>query len=473
MNQEILSSLEIDAIGEIINISLGASATAISTMLSSRVEITVPRVRVESYENFEFKNLEPAIAVTIDYIEGILGSNIMILKKEDIRVILETLMQTQYDPENFELDEIGLSAVCEVMNQMMGAASTALSELLSRAINISTPTTFEVKDAQSFKEKNFKKGENFVVIEFDLHIENKLNSGFINVLHLDLVKDMISTFMGDMDMSGSYQENMNKEALLAGSPIKEETKAPEPAPEPKPAAGGMMSQEEIEAMLAGNRIKEETKAPEPKPAGGIMSQEEIEAMLAGSRAKEETKAPEPKPSGGMMSQEEIEALLAGNRIKEEPVPKPSGGIMSQEQIEAMLAGNAAPSPKPQTAPQTYSAPAPARQPAPEPQTYAKAEPKVIDVQDLDSDRSHLTGIAKEANLDMIMDVPLVVSVEIGRTKKPIREILEITQGSLIVLDKMAGDQVELYANNKCIAKGDVVVVHDNFGIRVTEVMGKD
>ena len=470
MNQEILSSLEIDAIGEIINISLGASATAISTMLSSRVEITVPRVRVESYENFEFTNLEPAIAVTIDYIEGILGSNIMILKKEDIRVILETLMQTQYDPENFELDEIGLSAVCEVMNQMMGAASTALSELLSRAINISTPTTFEVKDAQSFKEKNFKKEESFVVIEFDLHIENKLKSEFINVLHLDLVKDMISTFMGDMDMSGSYEENMDKEALLAGSPIKEETKAPEPAPEPKPAAGGMMSQEEIEAMLAGNRIKEaETKAPEPKPSGGIMSQEEIEAMLAGSRAKEETKAPEPKPSGGMMSQEEIEALLAGNRIKEEPAPKPapepkpSGGNMSQEQIEAMLAGNAAPSPKP----------APAPQPAPEPQTYAKAEPKVIDVQDLDSDRSHLTGIAKEANLDMIMDVPLVVSVEIGRTKKPIREILEITQGSLIVLDKMAGDQVELYANNKCIAKGDVVVVHDNFGIRVTEVMGKD
>ena len=441
MNQEILSSLEIDAIGEIINISLGASATAISTMLSSRVEITVPRVRVESYENFEFTNLEPAIAVTIDYIEGILGSNIMILKKEDIRVILETLMQTQYDPENFELDEIGLSAVCEVMNQMMGAASTALSELLSRAINISTPTTFEVKDAQSFKEKNFKKGESFVVIEFDLHIENKLNSGFINVLHLDLVKDMISTFMGDMDMSGSYEENMDKEALLAGSPIKEETKAPEPAPEPKPAAGGMMSQEEIEAMLAGNRIKEaETKAPEPKPSGGIMSQEEIEAMLAGNRIKEETKAPEPAPE-----------------------PKPSGGNMSQEQIEAMLAGNAAPSPKP----------APAPQPAPEPKTYAAVEPKVIDVQDLDSDRSHLTGIAKEANLDMIMDVPLVVSVEIGRTKKPIREILEITQGSLIVLDKMAGDQVELYANNKCIAKGDVVVVHDNFGIRVTEVMGKD
>ena len=408
MNQEILSSLEIDAIGEIINISLGASATAISTMLSSRVEITVPRVRVESYENFEFKNLEPAIAVTIDYIEGILGSNIMILKKEDIRVILETLMQTQYDPENFELDEIGLSAVCEVMNQMMGAASTALSELLSKAINISTPTTFEVKDAQSFKEKNFKKGENFVVIEFDLYIENKLNSEFINVLHLDLVKDMISTFMGDMDMSGSYEENMAKEERVSKEEPKQEPVI-EPV-KPEPAGGGMMSQEQIEAMLAGSVAK----APAPP--------------------------------------------------KEEPKPS-SGGMMSQEQIEAMLAGNLAkPAAPPQEAPSVQ---------APQPQAYAPAEPKVIDVQDLDSDKSHLTGVAKEANLDMIMDVPLVISVEIGRTKKPIREILEITQGSLIVLDKMAGDQVELYANNKCIAKGDVVVVHDNFGIRVTEVMGKN
>ena len=439
MNQEILSSLEIDAIGEIINISLGASATAISTMLSSRVEITVPRVRVESYENFEFTNLEPAIAVTIDYIEGILGSNIMILKKEDIRVILETLMQTQYDPENFELDEIGLSAVCEVMNQMMGAASTALSELLSKAINISTPTTFEVKDAQSFKEKNFKKGESFVVIEFDLHIENKLNSGFINVLHLDLVKDMISTFMGDMDMSGSYEENMAKEERVSKEEPKQEPVI-EPV-KPEPAGGGMMSQEQIEAMLA----ESVAKAPAPP--------------------KEE-----PKPSsGGMMSQEQIEAMLAGNRIKEEetkvPEPKPSGGNMSQEQIEAMLAGNLAkPAAPPQEAPSVQ---------APQPQAYAPAEPKVIDAQDLDSDKSHLTGVAKEANLDMIMDVPLVISVEIGRTKKPIREILEITEGSLIVLDKMAGDQVELYANNKCIAKGDVVVVHDNFGIRVTEVMGKN
>ena len=104
---------------------------------------------------------------------------------------------------------------------------------------------------------------------------------------------------------------------------------------------------------------------------------------------------------------------------------------------------------------------------------AQAAPKVIEVKESKSTTTSLTGVPKQENVDMLMDVPLVVSVEIGRTKKPIREILEITQGSLIVLDKLAGDQVELYANNRCIARGDVVVVHDNFGIRVTEVIGKN
>ena len=431
MNHETLSTLEIDAIGEIVNISLGSSATAISTMLSSRVEITVPRVKLETYENFEFKNLEPAIAVTIDYIEGISGSNIMILKKEDIRIILEILMQTEYDPETFELDEIGISAVCEVMNQMMGASSTALSELLGRAINISTPATFEVKDVTAFKDRNFKPGDNFVVIEFDLSIEDKLKSEFIYVMPMPLVKDMIGTFMGGMDFSGTYEEDVSGNSGQAEEEVISAT---------GDGGGGMMSQDEIEAMLAKSKGEDPAPAPKEEAAsggGGMMSQDEIEALLAKSRGEDPAPAPKEEAAsggGGMMSQDEIEALLAGKPASETAKPAP--------------------------------APAPAK-PAPIP-----TEPRVVDAKDIVSDKSHLTGVPIQENLDMIMDVPLVVSVEIGRTKKPIREILEITQGSLIVLDKMAGDQVELYANNRCIAKGDVVVVHDNFGIRITEVMGK-
>lgn len=82
------------------------------------------------------------------------------------------------------------------------------------------------------------------------------------------------------------------------------------------------------------------------------------------------------------------------------------------------------------------------------------------------------GAEQKENLNMILGVPLEVSVEIGRTKKLVKEILELSQGSLVVLDKLAGDQVDLYVNGQCIAKGDVVVVNDNFGIRITEIIKK-
>ena len=72
-----------------------------------------------------------------------------------------------------------------------------------------------------------------------------------------------------------------------------------------------------------------------------------------------------------------------------------------------------------------------------------------------------------------MKVPLEISVEIGRTRKLVKDILEFTQGSLVVLDKMAGEQADLYVNGECIAKGDIVVVEDNFGIRITEILKKD
>ena len=71
-----------------------------------------------------------------------------------------------------------------------------------------------------------------------------------------------------------------------------------------------------------------------------------------------------------------------------------------------------------------------------------------------------------------MSVPLEVSVEIGRTRRKVDEILTFSKGSLVVLDKLAGDQVDLYVNGMCVARGDVVVIEDNFGVRITEVLKK-
>ena len=148
MGASSFNEMEIDAIGEIMNISLGASATAVSTLLGTKVDITTPVVRVQSREEFEFKKLEPTIGVEIAYVEGLAGKNVMMFRKEDVRIIVGTLLGSVPDEEAFEMDEICISAICEIMNQMMGASATALSEFLGFPVNISTPKSFDVGEPE-------------------------------------------------------------------------------------------------------------------------------------------------------------------------------------------------------------------------------------------------------------------------------------------------------------------------------------
>jgi flagellar motor switch protein FliN/FliY len=76
------------------------------------------------------------------------------------------------------------------------------------------------------------------------------------------------------------------------------------------------------------------------------------------------------------------------------------------------------------------------------------------------------------NLDLLLDIPLKVTVELGRTQRTIKSILELTQGSIIELDKLAGEPVDILVNNKLIAKGEVVVIDENFGVRVTDIVSQ-
>ena len=75
----------------------------------------------------------------------------------------------------------------------------------------------------------------------------------------------------------------------------------------------------------------------------------------------------------------------------------------------------------------------------------------------------------EANIGLILDVPLQVTVELGRTKKSIKEVLELSNGSIVELDKLAGEPVEIQVNGHLLAKGEVVVIDENFGVRITEI----
>lgn len=80
------------------------------------------------------------------------------------------------------------------------------------------------------------------------------------------------------------------------------------------------------------------------------------------------------------------------------------------------------------------------------------------------------GAGKDRNLALILDIPLRVTVELGRTKMPVNELLNLTQGSVVELSKLAGEPMEVYVNDKLIAKGEAVVVNEKFGVRLTDII---
>ena len=299
MSNNVFKAMEMSAIGEIMNISLGSSATAVSNLLDHRVDITTPTVSVVDVKDFELGDIEPAVGVEIKYVSGLDGSNIMLLRMSDIKVIVDILMGTDTPLEEFVLDELTLSAVCEVMNQMMGAASTALSDFLGRVVNISTPETFDVYDTEAMKRDRMPVTEGpIVVVRFALTIEDQLQSEFMNVISVDLAKELVRGFGLDL----------GEDEPAASQPAAAAPAAPEPAPAaPAPAGGGggTLSQEEIEKLMAGGGAA----APAPAPAapaapaagggGGTLSQEEIEKLMAGGGAAAPVPAPAPAaPAAG-------------------------------------------------------------------------------------------------------------------------------------------------------------------------------
>ncbi len=460
MEQKVFNAMELDAIGEVMNISLGSSATAVSNLLDHRVDITTPSVSVVPVEEFSIGDLEPAIAIEIKYVSGLEGSNIMLLKRDDVKVIVDILMGGKTPDEEFELNELTISAVCEVMNQMMGAASTALSDFLGRSVNISTPQSFTLDDIKQFKEDHFQTSDGMlVVVRFTLSIENMLNSEFVNVMSVDLARELLGGF--GMDISSLSSEP-------APAP------APEPAPAPAAAAsdGGKMSQEEIERLMGGLGAAEPAPAPAASSGdGGKMSQEEIERLMGGMSAP----APAPAPAassgdGGKMSQEEIERLMGGMST---PAPAPTPAAPAQQPaMQAQPMQGMMPQQMPAGYPGVMPGMMPQQMPMQQPMYY-QPDPKVVNAKPLSLptlDLSKELGEEQAQNLELIMSVPLEVSVEIGRTRRKVEDVLTFSKGSLVVLDKLAGDQVDLFVNGLCVARGDVVVIDDNFGVRITEVL---
>lgn len=102
---------------------------------------------------------------------------------------------------------------------------------------------------------------------------------------------------------------------------------------------------------------------------------------------------------------------------------------------------------------------------------AESEPPTADFQSLQEDPA--SGVMMEENIEMILDIPVTVSVEIGRSKINIRNLLKLNQGSVVELDRLAGEPMDVIVNGTLIAHGEVVVVNEKFGVRLTDVISAE
>ena len=369
------SSYEIDAVGEILNISMGAAATAVSELLNAKVWITTPQVSVAKVSELNYTRLEPAICVKIVYVAGITGVNMMVLKQDDVQMILNQLMGNPLviSPD-FEFDELNISAVSEVMNQMMGASATALSDLLGTSVDISTPTPYIIEKTNFCELSELSPEETIVAVNFNLNVDGVMNSEFMSIMSVELAKTL----------SGKMIESFQ----------------PDPEPEPEPAP-----------------------APAPAPAA---------APAAPAPAAPVAAAPAPMP----------QQVAYQAPPQQMAYPPQQAGYAYPPQYAAYGA---------------YPPPVP-------PVNIQNAQLHQFDNVDfgLPTDQ--------QDNLKLLMGVPLEISVEIGTAKRKVKDILDFTQGTIIELERQAGAPVDVVVNGNLIARGDVVVIDDNFAVRITEIV---
>lgn len=368
----ILTDSEKDAVGEISNISMGTAATTLSSLLNQKVNITTPKVTIVDWDELASNYDRPCVLLQISYKEGLDGSNILIVKEKDVKIITDLMMGGAGDVNDDEpLSELHLSAISEAMNQMMGSSATSLSSMFGRKIDISPPIADMVElysqDEEAIPEVFRNK---FVKVAFRMQIGELIDSEIMQLYPINFAKDLLDMFSVD---SGSSE------------------------PEPAPAAPAAPAQ----AAPA---------APQPQMQQPMMQQP-------------------------MMDMSQMQQPMMQQPMMGYPGQMPMGYGMPQ---------------------MGYGMP---------PMQDVNVQPAAF--QPFAGD---LVSLSQKENIDLIMDVPLEVTVELGRTQKSIKDILELAPGTIVELNKIAGEAIDVLVNGKYVAKGEVVVIEESFGVRITEII---
>ena len=442
---EELTDVEKDAIGEVANISMGSSATTLYSLVNRKVNITTPVVTLATWKNLLDAYEKPCVFIQIKYTQGLDGTNILVLKEHDVKVITDLMMGGDGTNTDGELGELHLSAISEAMNQMMGSAATSLSTLLQTVIDISPPESslFDLTEVKDGKEISPFLGGTFVKIAFRMQIDDLVDSTIMQLYPIDFAKKLVETFintqMSSLDGTAEEQptqvkdsaseQNMQGSAAMAGTT-------------------DHMTQPGMDSMGQQGSMNMNGMNQMGMNPMGNMGMNQMGSTPMGMNGMNQM--------GGMnmsqMGMNQMGMNQMGNMNGMNPMgntPMGMNGMNQMGNMNGMGMMN-----------QMGMMGMPG-------QNVQNVNVQPAQFQSFSNDNTGMTG---QENIGLIKDVPLEVTVELGRTTKSISDILDFSPGTIIELDRIAGEPIDVLVNGKFVAKGEVVVIEESFGVRITEII---
>ena len=414
-DEEGLTDVEKDAIGEVANISMGSSATTLYSLVNRKVNITTPVVTLATWKTLLDSYEKPCVFIQIKYTQGLDGTNILVLKEHDVKVITDLMMGGDGTNTEGELGELHLSAISEAMNQMMGSAATSLSTLLQTVIDISPPESslFDLTEVKDGKEISPFLGGTFVKISFRMQIDDLVDSTIMQLYPIDFARKLVETFINT--------QMANIDEVTEKKPAQPENDTDTTAQIPAPGTDNQtqMNNTNLNGMnQMGNMGMNDMNQMNNMGMNGMNQMGSMGMNQMGNM--------------GMNGMNQM-----GNMGMNGMNQMGNMGMNSMNQMGMMGM----------------------------PGQNVNVQPAQF--QSFSNDNMSTTG---QENIGLIKDVPLEVTVELGRTTKSISDILDFSPGTIIELDRIAGEPIDVLVNGKFVAKGEVVVIEESFGVRITEII---
>ena len=417
-DEEGLTDVEKDAIGEVANISMGSSATTLYSLVNRKVNITTPVVTLATWKTLLDSYEKPCVFIQIKYTQGLDGTNILVLKEHDVKVITDLMMGGDGTNTEGELGELHLSAISEAMNQMMGSAATSLSTLLQTVIDISPPESslFDLTEVKDGKEISPFLGGTFVKISFRMQIDDLVDSTIMQLYPIDFARKLVETFINTQ--MASIDEVTEKKPAQPENDT--DTTAQIPAP-------GTDNQTQMNNTNLNGMNQMGNMGMNGMNQMGNMGMNGMNQM--GNMGMNGMNQMGNMGMNGMNQMNNM-GMNGMNQMG-------NMGMNSMNQMGMMGM----------------------------PGQNVNVQPAQF--QSFSNDNMGTTG---QENIGLIKDVPLEVTVELGRTTKSISDILDFSPGTIIELDRIAGEPIDVLVNGKFVAKGEVVVIEESFGVRITEII---